>query len=121
MVQRDSLPEVKRMIINKQIYIGKPNKEEKYFLRLCNPCVLFSAGVRDWIMPHTNVYIDVMENGDFVIIPTSNECGYKITICNGQAKISCRGLLRAMPVKMNARIYCKKVEDGKILCMASKA
>lgn len=109
------------MIVKKKQYTGiHSSDKELFYVRLSRPNMTLNAGVRDWVLPRRYVFLDTKENGDFVIIPTDKETGYKLTIVNGQTKFSCCGLLAEMEVKQRVRIPCEKRSDGTILCKASK-
>lgn len=108
------------MIVKKKKYMGIHSSEkELFYVYLHRPNMRVNAGVRDWILPYKNVYLDTSENGDFYIIPTENKDGYKLTIANGVAKFSCCGLLAEMDIKERVRIPCEKMSNGSILCKAS--
>ena len=108
------------MKINKLRYTGKKSSpKELFFVNLHATNMRVSAGVRDWIVPYTHVLIETKENGDFLIIPSNDHEGYKLTIANGHGKFSCSGLLHAMHIKERVRIPCEKMANGSILCKAS--
>ena len=89
------------------VYISKPNMS------------IYSA-VRDLILPHGYVFIKIEKNGDFLLIPTDNPEGYKLSICKGSTKISACGLLSELNVRQRVRIRCDKQSDGSIICKASE-
>ena len=108
------------MTIKKLRYTGGKNSpKELFFVNLYSPNMRVSAGVRDWIIPHSHVLIETKENGDFVIIPSNDHENYKFSIINGNGKFSCSALVHAMNIKERVRIPCEKMEDGSILCKAS--
>ena len=108
------------MKVKKKKYMGIHRSEkELFYVYLRRPNISLNAGVRDWVLPHKYVHLETCENGDFYLIPTESEEGYKVSITNGQAKFSCCGLLAEMSVIERVRIPCEKLRDGKILCKAS--
>lgn len=108
------------MVIKKHRYTGRSTSpKELFFVNLHAPTMQVSAGVRDWIAPYNHVIFETKSNGDFVIIPSNENENYKFSIINGQGKISCSGLIRAMHIKERVRIPCEKLADGSILCKAS--
>ena len=108
------------MILSKRPKVKKhPPNKEIFFVYIARPNLSMNAGVRDWILPYKYVFLDIKDNGDFVMIPTNDESGYKLTITNGHAQFSCCGLLSQIDVKQKIRIMCEKQNDGTILCKAS--
>lgn len=77
-----------------------------------------SAEVRDAIIPHKYVFIDIEDNR-VIITPTDDEAGYKVSICHGQAKITYQAANRVLPLKNKVRIYGEKRQDGTLSFEAS--
>lgn len=81
---------------------------------ICN-CV-----VRDWIYPRKFAFIHV-NNGNVIIEPTDNDCGYKVSKFGSQVRITYFYAKKFLEIPESTRIYCEKMKDGRILCKVSEA
>lgn len=112
------------MKIQKQIHNGSKkrkgtaNASAYVCFRPYDKALFLNCEVRDAILPHRHVAIEILENLDFVIHPTDEEAEYKVSITAGQASIS--GNMFASNYKHGIHISAEVREDGTILCKANE-
>lgn len=72
-----------------------------------------SSPVRDSILPHRFVRIEILNN-ELKIIPSDCPDDYRLTIANGQASFSCDYLINLVDIPLKTRIPISQSEDGTI-------
>ena len=112
------------MFINKQVRkksttpIQRRNSGPFVCFRPYNHALFVNCEVRDAILPHKRVAIEILENGDFIIHPTDDAKQYAVSITAGMTLIS--GNLFCSKYKHGIRIPAEIMKNGTILCMANK-
>lgn len=112
------------MILSKTKYVGLPNYKngEDLFAVVSGSNLRFSSAVRTRLAGFRSLYIDILPNGDFKLIPTNDVAAYKITKgTNNQLSISATGLCRTIRVPSRTRIPCEILVDGSLLIRAGGA
>lgn len=109
------------MILSKKQYAGCPDYDEskKLFATVSGQNMRFSTHMNAVLGANDYVYIDILSDREFLLIPTNNPSGHKITTYRRnnatQLSISAAGLCRTIPVPKRTRIYCELQKDGSLL------
>lgn len=88
-----------------------------FFVKRHNAILNLSSAVRDSILPHEYVQIEV-ENDDIVFIPTDDESKYKVSIPSKgqrQAKICIFYASGFIKIPIGIRLYGDRRSDGAIV------
>lgn len=81
-----------------------------------NKQLFLNCEVRDAILPHSYIAVEILENLDFVLRPTDDESEYRVSIAAGVTTIS--GNQFADHYKAGVHIPAEIRNDGTILCRA---
>lgn len=74
-----------------------------------------TAAVRDRILPHRYVEVEVTPDGCVVFTPTDRESAYKLTISScGQAKMSWSYTDHIVPLRDGVEIPIIELDDGRL-------
>lgn len=84
-----------------------------FFVKLHGKMFNLSSGVRDLILPHKYVFIDVDGDG-ITLTPTDDENAYKVAIFNGQAKLCLCKAMNYACIPKRERIIVEQREDGSL-------
>lgn len=88
---------------------------------LSNRALQCNCVVRDWIYPMGYVFVDITKDGNILITPTMDKSGYKVSKFGGQVRITYCQASQYLNIPEHKRIYCERLDDGKILCKANEA
>lgn len=103
------------MRINKA-YIKNKDGNKIGFVSFSFAHMSISAAVRDWIIPHTRIFVDIDNSGNLIITPTNDPNGFVAYISKtGQMKVSALTILKHVDVVESVRYKCFKREDGLII------
>lgn len=93
---------------------GAYRKREDYFVNRTRRQFNLSAAVRDAILPHN--YVEVEINGNTITIkPTDTVTEYKLNLGGGQqGRITCCKILNYIQIPENTRLMATLNEDGTI-------
>ena len=105
--------------------VNRENRNDKdkniagsIFLRKHGNTVNLSSALRDRILPHLYVFVDV-EDGMLILEPTDNQEGYKLVVSeSGQAKMTYKKAAKFLELPDKTRIYGFASSDGKIVLRA---
>ena len=122
---RDGFAEItkQKAYVTKQYHNSGRSKKHKS----CAPYVCFrpfdhslflNSEVRNAVLPHRFVGVEILENGDFILHPTDDETQYKVSIRSGQSKIS--GNRFAKNYKEGVHIPATITENGLVYCRANE-
>lgn len=75
-----------------------------------------SSGVRDLILPHKYVRIELDEEQNIVFTPSDDPNDYSAVMNNYQMKIGICALKNLVKINNGIRMYCEELRDGRILC-----
>lgn len=109
------------MILSKKQYVGLPDYAEskKLFATVSGSNLRFSSHLNAALEKTDYVHIDILSDREFLLIPTSNPNGHKMTTCRRnnttQLSISAAGLCRTIYVPKGIRIPCKPQKNGTFL------
>lgn len=104
------------MKLEKETYYHHKKQGKTAFARLSRYSLTLSCIVRDWILPHRFVKIDIDDSKNIILTPTNSTSEYCVSVFNGQARITACALLNLVPIEEGKRIPCERLEGGAIIC-----
>jgi hypothetical protein len=110
------------MEIKKRCKANSYKRQNKnFYIKRCGRYFNVTALVRDAILPHRFLKVDICEEG-IIIIPSDCKDDYKLTVSDcGQSKFACSYLLNFIDIPESVELPVEKREDGSLLVTIKKS
>lgn len=95
---------------------GKRTVERKSFICRNRNQFNFSACVREFVLPHKYVKVELDKDKNIVFTPSDDPNDYACVISNYQMKVGACALSNLISIENGKRLYCERLGDGRILC-----
>ncbi len=80
-----------------------------------------TASVRDAILPHRYIEVEIVSPDSVLLLPTDNQNAYKLTICSGQARFAWRYAEHLLNIPEGVELPITKNGDGSLTMNIPKA
>jgi len=95
---------------------GKQTVKRELFVTRNRNQLNFSASVRDLILPHKFIKIELDKDKNIIFTPTDEPNEYSVVMSNYQMKIGICSITNLVNIENGRRMHCEKLSDGRILC-----